>query len=226
MKDKLTLSGRSNRVTKPLAFALMGFGALLTAQSATAAEFGVQVIDESGAPVLGASVCVGLPGNYKQFGAMFTDEDGQAIVEVPNVPIVVTVSKTRFSGIRINEPARRLNLIKQVTLAEGVPGPRCRAGSTLASESSIVIEKVDVLEGANVTSLRPVVTGQPSHYRVSRTPDVTNSRWQSFETDIALSEGLSGEQEVYLQMRRFEGSSKSWIEARSVIVTVNLPVYQ
>ena len=147
-------------------------------------------------------------------------------MDVPNVPIVVTVSKTRFSGIRMSEPARSFNLIKQVTLPEGVPGPRCRAGSTLASESSIIIEKVDVLEGINATNLRPVVTGEPSHYRVSRTPDVTNSRWQSFNSDIALSEGLSGEQEVYLQMRRFEGNSNSWIEARSVIVTVNLPVYQ
>ena len=64
--------------------------------SAHAAKFGVRVVDDLGKPVAGASVCIGLEGNYKQFGAMFTGADGNAIVEVPNVPLVVTVSKTRF----------------------------------------------------------------------------------------------------------------------------------
>jgi len=224
VKDKLTLTGRLTNIARPAVLSLVGFGAIMAAQPAAAGQFGVQVINEAGDPVEGASVCVGLPGNYKQFGALFTDANGQAIVEVPNVPFVVTVSKTRFSGIRLSEPARGFNLIKTVTLADGVPGPRCRAGSTLASTSSIVINNIEVLRGKNSTSLRPAVTGQPSHYRVSLTPGVDSSQWRSFDSDIALPASMSSEQEVFVQMRRYEGSDNGWIEARSEVVTVQLPL--
>jgi len=224
VKDKLTLTGRLKNIARPAVLSLVGLGAIMAAQPAVAGQFGVQVINEAGDPVKGASVCVGLPGNYKQFGALFTDANGQAMVEVPNVPFVVTVSKTRFSGIRLSEPARGYNLIKTVTLADGVPGPRCRADSTLASKSSIVIKNIEVLEGTNTTNLRPSVTGQPSHYRVSRTPGFDSSQWRSFNNDIALSASMSNEQEVYLQMRRYEGSNNGWIEARSEVVTVHLPI--
>ncbi len=226
MKNKLKVIEQLRAVAKPAVFSLMGVALTLGSQSAVAGTFGVKVVNEAGQPVSGASVCVGLPGNYKQFGALFTDSNGQAIVEVPNMPIVVTVSKTRFSGMRISEPARGFNLIKEVTLAEGVPGPRCRAGSTLASNSSIVIDDIDVLEGVYSTTLRPTVSGEPSHYRVSRNKDFTGANWQPFGNDIALSSRLSDAPSVYLQMRRYEGSSNSWIEARSSVVTVQLPIIQ
>ena len=191
-----------------------------------ASQFGVQVVDESGVPVVGASVCFGLPGNYSQFGALFTDKEGQAIVDVPNVPFVITVSKTRFSGTRISEPARGFNLVKQVKLIEGIPGPRCRAGSSLAdlSHSSIEITNVavDVVAG-RTTVLMPEAKGEPTEYRLSSSETFESEPWVRLEKQIALPGALAENDSVFLQLRRFQGKRNSWVEARSAVVTVYLP---
>jgi len=80
-------------VGKRMSAGLVVSGLLLVASLPShAATFGVRVIDESGKPVSGASVCM-----------------------------------------RVQEPARGFNLIKDMTLIEGIPGPRCRADSALAS---------------------------------------------------------------------------------------------
>ena len=193
--------------------------------TANAAQFGVRVIDETGEPVTGASVCFGLPGSYRQFGAVFTDSDGQAIAEVPNIPIVVTVSKTRFSGIRLNEPGRGFNLIKEITLTEGIPGPRCKAGSTLADyePSSVVVDNVEVVVDNQSKILRPEASGEPTEYRVSSTPDIELSRWEDMKEDILLPSAMASESEVYLQLRRYEGTQTNWLEARSRVFKIYLP---
>lgn len=191
-----------------------------------ASEFGVRVVNESGAPVAGASVCFGLPGNYSQFGALFTDKDGQAVVDVPNVPFVITVSKTRFSGTRISEPARGFNLIKQVTLIDGRPGPRCRAGSSLAdfTHSSIKITNVAVdVRSGRTTVLTPEAVGEPTEYRLSSNEIFGSESWIKLEDQIALPNALAVNDAVFLQLRRFEGNRNSWVEARSDVVTVYLP---
>lgn len=226
MKTKKTFRTWANAAAIPAAACSVLVAAMLLSSSANAGKFGVRVVNESGDPVAGASVCVGLPGNYKQFGALFTDSDGQAITDVPNIPFVVTVSKTRFSGTRISEPARGFNLIKQVTLSEGVPGPRCRAGSTVAAANppKIVIGDVNINEGTSSTTLKPAVSGEPDHYRVSTSAEFSDARWLPFDSAIALSSSLSDEPSVFLQMRRFEGSSTGWVEARSRVVTVQLPI--
>ncbi len=196
------------------------------AATASAAQFGVRVVDDAGMPVTGASVCFGLPGSYRQFGALFTDSDGQATADVPNIPFVVTVSKTRFSGVRISEPGRGFNLIKQVTLSEGTPGPRCKAGSTLAdtNQSSINISQVAVSTDDQVTRITPIASGEPTEFRVSVTPEVESAKWTRLTDSIRLSRALASASEVYLQLRRFEGTRDGWLEARSETVTVFLPV--
>lgn len=195
--------------------------------AAQAVQFGVRVVDTAGEPIAGAAVCIGLPGNYRQFGTRFTDADGSAMVDVPNVPLVVTVSRSRFTGIRIEEPARGFNLIKQVTLTEGVPGPRCRAGSALADAESpsvppIVIDHIAIEEGVYTTTLTPTVVGKPSHYRISLTPEFENARWNRFSSTIPLEGDMNDSEQVYLQLRHFAGTSKGWLEARSDVVTVRL----
>lgn len=221
------ISVRLMAVAQKLTIPLLGIFCLIAVNPAMAKNFGVRVVNDKGQPVSGASVCVGLPGNYKQFGAVFTDADGRAMVDVPHVPITVTVSKTRFSGTRISEPARNFNFMRQVTLSEGVPGPRCRAGSTLASsESSVRVNNVDVFEGVFAKQISPKVTGQPTHYRLSATKDVSNSAWQVFENTIALGDTLSGRDVVYLQLRRYQGNRQGWLEARSKVVPVFLTTYQ
>lgn len=217
---------RASRSGRALVFGSLTLFAAVATMSANAATFGVKVVNDRGQPIPGAAVCVGLPGNYKQFGALLTDQSGNAMLDVPNVPLVVTISKTRFSGMRVNEPARGYNLIKEMKLTEGTPGPRCNAGQKIADNSSIQIGSVEVMESAYSTTLTPSVAGEPTQYRVSRTPSFTGAKWQRFQTSIALTSSLSDEDEVYLQLRRYEGSSKAWIEARSAVVTVKLPAYQ
>jgi len=192
---------------------------------ANAGQFGVRVVDEAGLPVAGASVCFGLPGNYRQFGAYFTDANGQAMAEVPNIPFVVTVSRTRFSGVRLNEPARGYNLIKQVTLVDGRPGPRCKAGSTLAESdtSSIKIRNVEVTADARSVSLNPDASGQPTDYRLSASGIFDASRWQPLDGQITVPGALAGLDEVYLQLRRYRSINGGWLEATSRPVRVYLP---
>ncbi|MEE9333395.1 MAG: hypothetical protein V3U65_04815 [Granulosicoccaceae bacterium] len=194
-----------------------------TAPSAQAAVFGVRVVDDTGAPVVGAAVCVGLQGNYKQFGAMFTDSSGTAKVDVPNVPLLVTVSKDRTAGVRMSEPARGYNLIKQVKLIDGVPGPRCRAGSSLATPDvqQILIDNVAVREGIYSTTLNTSVRGNPSHYRVSDNEGFTDAKWHRFSKVITTANYPEAEI-LFLQMRRIEGTAKSWLEARSDVIEVRM----
>jgi len=196
----------------------------LVAPSAHAATFGVRVVDNAGTPIAGAAVCVGLQGNYKQFGALFTDSTGTATVEVPNIPIIVTVSKNRSAGVRMSEPARGFNLIKQVKLIDGIPGPRCRAGSSLADApgvEEVLIDDVAVRTGVFATTLSTIVRGNPSHYRVSESEDFGDAKWRRFSNTISLDD-YNGTEKVYLQMRRLEGTAKSWLEARSDVFTVTL----
>lgn len=200
----------------------LSLGALGVAE---AARFGVRVIDAGGEPVAGASVCVGLEGNYRQFGTAFTDADGvAALLDVPNVPFIVTVSKSRFAGVRRSEPAQNYDLVREITLESGRPGPRCKAGSTVAEiPSSIRVSRIDVLASATMTLLTPAVSGEPSHYRVASDESFAGADWQRFERDIALPGSLAEEPSVYLQLRRFAGSSRGWLEARSDVVAVQLP---
>jgi len=196
----------------------------LAANAVHAATFGVRVVDPTGQPIQGASVCVGLASNFVQFGAEFTDSDGLVMLDVPNVPLTVTVSKTRFAGVRLSEPARGFNLIKEVTLIDGLPGPRCRAGSALADAPGIApmrIKNIDITRGASLV-LRPNVTGNPSHYRISNNPEFTNTTWQPYTDSIRLSRGLSQETSLYFQLRQYAGNANAWLEARSDAITITL----
>ncbi len=222
MKTKKSLLARATGKALGLSAIVM----LSAVMPAHAAKFGVRVVDDNGRPVAGASVCVGLQGNYKQFGATFTDSRGQVMVDVPNVPLLVTVSKDRFTGVRSTEPARAFNLIKEVKLREGVPGPRCRAGSVLAEHTpgipNIVVTDIAISEGPFSTTLSPTVSGEPNQYRVSTSEAFADAKWIDFSTQIALAGDLSESNRVYLQMRKIRGNSKAYLESRSEVLTVRL----
>jgi len=157
---------------------------------AHAAKFGIRVVDENDQAIVGAAVCIGLQGNYKQFAATFTDGQGKVMVDVPNVPLLVTVSKDRFTGMRTTEPARSFNLIKQVRLLEGVPGPRCRAGSSMAENTptvpTIVVTDIAVYEKTGSTTLSPTVSGEPNQYRVSNNEEFEGAAWTKYDNQIAV----------------------------------------
>ena len=209
-----------------LALGVAGLGLLAAVSApASAATFGIRVLDQAGDPVVGASVCFGLEGNHKQFGAVFTNDEGIATTSVPNVPLTVTVSKTRFSGLRVQEPARGFNLIKDMTLIEGAPGPRCRAESALAfgDGQAIRIRDVDVSQGQFSTILQAQVTGEPTHYRVAADRNFTGANWQDYSNSIPVPQQLADASELYIQMRRFSGSnSRAWLESRSDVTAITL----
>jgi len=210
------------RPTAPLVLVALSLG--LACGTARAASFGVQVVDDTGRAVAGASVCIGLPGNYSQFGALFTDADGRAGTDVPNVPLVVTVSKTRFAAVRISEPARAFDLVKQVVLDAGaIPGPRCRAGSSLAQPGvGLGIDRVDVDRRGERIRLSASVSGAPTHYRLFASEDFPAGEWRPYEPIMTLPDTLSGASEVYLQLRRYEGGERGWLEALSAVRPVRL----
>lgn len=221
-QTKFKLVTRSTKIVLAVsALALSSF-----VMPAHAAKFGVRVVDQNDQAVVGAAVCIGLQGNYKQFAAAFTDAQGKVIVDVPNVPLLVTVSKDRFTGMRTSEPARSFNLLKQVRLHEGVPGPRCRAGSSMAENKpgvpTIVVTDIAIYEKKSSTTLSPTVSGDPNQYRVSANTEFEGAAWTKYASQIALAGPLLRNEKVYLQMRRISGNSKSWLEARSEVLTVQL----
>ncbi len=215
-------------ITKLLALPTIAALALAFSSTANSATFGVRVISDDGTPVSGAAVCIGTHGNYKQFGSFFTSTSGDVMVDVPAVPLVVTISKNRFTGLRMAEPARRFNLVKEVRLLEGVPGPRCRADSAMAEADtglrspSLKINDVSVVEGIYSVFLKPSVDGSPSHYRLSRNSSFDGSRWQAFDDSIDIDESLLGKKDVYFQVRRYKSAAGAAIEAHSNVVKVDL----
>lgn len=219
---------KSNSVTRinKSVIAVAALALSLLVSQAHAAKFGVRVVDENDQAIVGAAVCIGLQGNYKQFAAAFTDAQGKVMVDVPNVPLLVTVSKDRFTGMRITEPARSFNLLKQVRLLEGVPGPRCRAGSSMAdikpTVPTIVVTDLAINENTRSTTLSPKVSGEPNQYRISASKDFEGATWAEFDNQIALSGALLDNEKVFLQLRNISGSSKAWLEARSEVMTVRL----
>jgi len=175
---------------RKLALATVALTALASASSASAATFGVRVVDPQGQPVSGASVCVGLAGNYSQFGAEFTGADGVVQVDVP----------------------------------DGVPGPRCRAGSTVAEGPGIpriVVQDIDINKGASLV-LRPTVTGSPSEYRIDSDDNFENATWRPYTDSIRVAGSLANESALFLQMRHYAGSSKGWLEARSEVISISI----
>lgn len=185
-----------------------------------------RVTDREGHPMPGVAVCVGMQGNYKRFGALFTDSSGMAMVEVPSVPLVVTVSKNRFTGTRITEPARRYALIKEVRLQEGVPGPRCKAGSSLVSAAGVpnlLVREIDIAGSPSSRLLRPNVSGSPSHYRIGESADLGGANWQPYAGEISLSAAQSAKNALYMQLRNRSGGGDAWVESVSNVITIVMP---
>lgn len=205
---------------------MLGLVAAVLSTPASAAKYGVKIVNESGQAVEGAAVCVGLAGNQVQFGSTLTDASGLAMLEVPAVPFMLTVSKSRMGSMELKEPARGYNLIKQVTLKQGTAGPKCHVVGLDRSESLVRISYVEVTDNAYSTTLTPTVIGEPTQYRVSRTDSFKDAQWKRFESSIPLSASLSEQDEVYIQMRRYKSVNKSWIEARSDAVSVKLPRFE
>lgn len=214
------------RTTKFVFSAAVAAMLLVATGTAHAAKFGVKVVSADGTPVAGAAVCIGTHGNYKQFAAVFTSSEGDVVVDVPPVPLLVTVSKSRFSAVRLSEPARRYNLIKTVKLQEGIPGPRCKADSSMADGSGVTnggpsISKVDVRDKAFNVALLPRVSGGVNKYRIATSKSMRNAVWEDFSKEIVVDPKMLGKK-VYLQVAKVVQQKGASLEAHSNVVEVNL----
>ena len=71
-----------------------------------AAKLGVRVLDaNSGLPVANASVCLGTGSEPTKYGTAVTSYDGMALYDnVPEKPVLITVSKSNFRGIALQAP--------------------------------------------------------------------------------------------------------------------------
>ena len=128
------------------------------------------------------------------------------------------------SGLQFGFAARRFDLVREVVLESGQPGPRCKAGSSLvANPPNIEVLRVEVTGERESATLRPEVIGDPSHYRLGGDDSFDGAPWQSFERSIAVPDVLAGADALYLQLRRLEGSASAWIEATSDAVEIALP---
>ena len=224
---RVPLSWQTLRKSSGRALARAGlFAALALGASgaADAARYGVRVVDAAGEPVAGASVCIGIEGSYRRFGAMFTDARGRVeLIDVPAVPLVVTVSRTRFSGLRFSQPARRYDLVREVVLESGVPGPRCKAGSSMvANPPGLDVLRVGITRDRGSVSLQPEVSGEPTHYRLGLPEALEAAPWQRFERSVPLPGELAAADVVHLQMRKREGGSNAWLESLSDVAEVVL----
>jgi len=213
------------RTTKFVFSAAIAAMLMVATGAAHAAKFGVKVVSADGTPIAGAAVCIGTHGNYKQFAAVFTSADGDVIVDVPPVPLLVTVSKSRFSAVRLSEPARRYNLVKTIKLQDGIPGPRCKADSSMAdagvTSGGPSISSVGIRDKAFNVSLMPRVSGGVNRYRIATSRSMKNASWENFTSEIVVDPRMLGKT-VYLQVAKVVQQQGASIEAHSNVVEVNL----
>jgi len=113
----MTLTNLAAR-TLAAAFALSVF----VSTPAHAAKIGVRVLDaNSGLPVPNASVCLGTANNPTIYGTGVTSFAGLALYDnVPEKPILITVSKSNFRGIALQTFPKDDNVITDVLVTEGL----------------------------------------------------------------------------------------------------------
>ena len=222
---------RFNRIIL-LLFILL-FSVLLVAP-ASAADLRVRVFERGGqAPLEGVSVCVGTPANPRQFGAASTDEDGYSVFrDLPRAPLVVTASKSGYSGQQESLVTSNMERLLVVSLPGGGGGPTCELDLSDAAGgvAGLQVKRLKINGGAAMTGsryvfLNHVVDGQPTHYRASENPDFSGARWQAYipKPAFELSQG-GGRKVVYFQVRRYSKVDGADIQSLSPVVRDSIAV--
>lgn len=213
-----------------LAPCLLGFAGLLQA-----ASLDVRVIDrDSRQPLSGAAICLGTSANPRQFGALRTDAYGQvAYRDLPEAPLVLTVSNDGYRGHRSQHQLRGFDLKLEVPLPSGGLGPSCdlpavqadREQLAMDDERWLALEQVRVTRDAEqpqTVQLRLTARGEPTHYRLAASADLSDSRWQPYLEQVTWRESEGKAEALYLQLRRFQGDSGAVVERLSAVRRVLL----
>jgi len=193
----------------------------------------------SGLPVPNASVCLGTANNPTIYGTGVTSFAGLALYDnVPEKPILITVSKSNFRGIALQTFPKDDNVITDVLVTEGLSSKKCRAlkmvnlkpgitrGAATDATWPMEITALSYFpSGDDGFSFLAYTKGQPTHYRVSTNPDFKDAEWKSF-SDVFHFSPLGrdrGKDELYFQLRKLIEVDGGNIEAVSEVLAQ--PVY-
>jgi len=217
--------------TMATAFAL----GVLVSGTANAAKIGVRVLDaNSGLPVPHASVCLGTANNPSIYGTGVTSFAGVALYDnVPEKPVLITVSKSNFRGIALQTFPRKNNVITDVLVTEGLSSKRCRALKMVDLKPGITKgDNTDATWPMSITALSyfpsgddgfsflAYVKGKPTHYRVSTDPDFSDAEWKTYSDVFHFSPLGSdrGKGQLYFQLRKLIDVAGGNIEAVSEVM--------
>lgn len=220
----------SNLAARALAAAF----ALAISGTASAGKIGVRVLDaNSGLPVPNASVCLGTASDPSIYGTGVTSYTGVALYDnVPEKPILITVSKRNFRGIALQTFPSKEDVITDVLVTEGLSSKRCKAlkmvsfepgitkGGATEAEWPIAISALSYFpSGDDGFSFLAYVEGKPTHYRVSTDPEFKGAEWKAY-TDVmnySPSQSDEGKAELYFQLRKLVDVDGGNIEAVSEV---------
>ncbi len=182
-------------------------------------------------PVQDATVCLGIPANFTQFGVGLTDATGTVqFAKSPAANLVLTVSKSGYKGrqIALDRAQRDRGLL--LTLPAGGGGPRCVEAILVAGLASVSqpsstgfipsIADFRINGGQTETPSRTVtltyaLTGNASHYRASERSDFKTAEWQPLASEVRYDlTGGSGLRTVYFQVTKL--TSVEGAELRSL----------
>ncbi len=220
--------------------ALVALGLTLFS-SAHAAKLGVRVLDaNSGLPVANAAVCIGTGADPDKYGTAVTSYDGMALYEdIPEKPVLITVSKSNFRGIALQAPLNGSNVIKDVLVTEGLSSKKCRAmkmvslkpGITNGKTSTNWPLKLNALSyfpsGDDGLSFLAYVQGKPTHYRVSTDKSFDGADWKVYSDVLhfAPTGRDRGKSKLYFQLKKQVlvdgGSIEAVSDVRSEVVSIN-----
>lgn len=208
---------------------------LLFSSSAFSAKLGVRVLDaNSGLPVANASVCLGTAADPAKYATGVTSYSGVALYDnVPDKPVLITVSKQNFRGIALQAPTTGDNIIKDILVTEGLSSKKCRAlkmvglkkGITRGEQSEdwpLVIEALSYFpSGDDGLSFLSYSIGKPTHYRVSTNPNFAGALWKDYSDVLHFSPRQSdqGKPTLYFQLRKTIGVDGALIDAFSEVMT-------
>ncbi len=205
------------------------------ARPATASEVAIHVVDQTtGKPVTNAAVCLGTSAESGQFGRVFTSRAGVATFsQVPNTPLLLTVSKPRFKGYERTLNAGDYNRVIQIRLADGVLGPICRITEppttpAKTGRTGLHVKRFLINGGKPRTQSRRVtlssrVSGNPTHYRVSERSDFASANWQPYEKQTVFQlSGPGGRKTIYFQVRRHKEVDGAELQSTSPVLSARI----
>ncbi|MEM7206947.1 MAG: hypothetical protein AAF434_03905 [Pseudomonadota bacterium] len=212
----------------------LGVVALGLSATVNSAQISVHVTDgQLGKSLSGAAVCLGTPANPVQFGGQLTQENGHAVFDdVPETPLVLTISRTDYTGYQRTHGAKQFDITLQVGLQSGGLGPLCELGelSNLPqmTDGAITVSALKLNGGARSTGSREITinastTGAPTHYRVAEHWSFDGAEWLELSgtPKFTLSRG-AGSKAIYFQVRRLKSLAGGEVESLSGIAQTSI----